>query len=609
MREPLAEVGRFADTVTIPYWKFLVFSRTKEESNGGQVMKDVLPLPVQITDINREFLHKGPARRWDEKTARAVSDALRAHLGIGRVTEPRLATLGPSDLLSPEDNEGGEKVKIGVETDHLFYRIGYLFFIPPWVYERLGEDDRGKDLLRRLGSNLIIVEYRHSIFRPDYGNFTITTIVAMMQLDLRGARVIEAGAGFNAPISLAASKLGIDLGTKSLVISEFNESWRRKCVETLKLNHLMEGEDFIAPVPGDLTKPADFVEALPDDGRPIVIVSNIGYWVWGRFKETFTADNRTSINLIRHIRHIRPASSVTAFVSGGLAMSNASGMKADQDHAEWEQTILKDLGFLWDGRLVTINDNADMADPDIDYVAAYAMTSPVRPPALLPPDGEESEKALKMVAGEFNPIWNQWALNRFDHGLPMTRGQMKILANKTILKIKERLLSLGHMIKPGPIQPAIPIVRRDSLEQVLASLVLNKQWKEIEEARKWDPSRDDGMFDFFASLKKVVADIVLPPENLTQAMISTVRSVICDEPWAPIIRALLRLAQEDPAKNRTTGFSIREIRKRLSTDGFNGFRGLPGRLLELASIPRYTWIHLVQMSNGFQTYRFAARAA
>jgi len=210
-----------------------------------------------------------------------------------------------------------------------FIRIEHLFFLNEADYLTLGEP-----LKRALGGNVILIRDLHdsSIDQKGLSGYTMSTIAAMLNSDLRRKRVMDFGSA-DGILSLVAAKLG----ASSLVLIDLDEGELFKAMTNLKLNGLEQNDDYHL-FKADLGKEEMVVSVLQKLRRSheeIVILSNIAsseYWYAG-------TTNFTSISLIPALER-ETGSKVMTFIAGGVIGADVSAKQLKKERA-----FLKRYGF------------------------------------------------------------------------------------------------------------------------------------------------------------------------------------------------------------------------------------------------------------------------
>jgi hypothetical protein len=171
---------------------------------------------------------------WEEEKCRAISHQIVKELqleasgkflardnalayGSKRYTRERWAKIDSRPEVKQQRNPTpiGEGPLEDAYWGSSFIRIGYLFFLDEAEYFRLS-----KQLQRALSGNVILIKNLHdsSIDQRGLSPYTMSTIIAMLNTDIAGKRVIDLGSG-DGILSLAAAKLG----ASSLVLVDIDE--------------------------------------------------------------------------------------------------------------------------------------------------------------------------------------------------------------------------------------------------------------------------------------------------------------------------------------------------------------------------------------------------
>ena len=217
---------------------------------------------------------------------------------------------------------GGKNVSEEERYPVCFIRVGYLFFLDESKYQSLSDK-----LKEDLGANVIRIRDMH---KTDLGargmlTFTMAAIAAMMESDMSGKQVIDAGAGYGT-LSLVAIKLGV---AKTILI-EKDVNRIQQAAENLRINGLADGVDYMA-VNADLADTDDIAARVTPTDLETVIISNIGTWpeIYG------DVTNADSMRLIAKVPN------VVAFIGGGYPLGAIS-----EASRKWKDGILtqdKDL--------------------------------------------------------------------------------------------------------------------------------------------------------------------------------------------------------------------------------------------------------------------------
>jgi predicted nicotinamide N-methyase len=210
-----------------------------------------------------------------------------------------------------------------------FIRIGYLFFLSESDYLRLSEP-----LKMALGGNAILIKelYDSTIDHIGLGPYTMTAIVAMLNSDLSGKRVMDFGAA-DGILSLVALKLG----ASSVILIDIDGKELNKANDNLELNGFKYNDDYYKIVANlkDKEKIAQALRGLPLSRDEIAIVSNIGsseHWYYG-------TTNLISASLIPIVEK-ELYSKVTTFIAGGVLDEETNAKALIK-----ERSFLKQLGF------------------------------------------------------------------------------------------------------------------------------------------------------------------------------------------------------------------------------------------------------------------------
>ncbi|MBI3552323.1 MAG: 50S ribosomal protein L11 methyltransferase [Elusimicrobia bacterium] len=199
-----------------------------------------------------------------------------------------------------------------------FVRVGPLFFLDESRYGLLSPA-----LRESLGGNAVRVADLHgSIIASWLGDFTIAAAAVMLNNDLSGRHVIDAGAG-DGMLSLVALKLGaasadlVDLDREALGRAKIN----------LRPNGFSEQKQFRL-INGDLAHTGALAQRLTRSSLPSAVISNIGCWEYA----VTNADSMLLMDLV-------PAAGL--FIAGGYSTRAFGGLR----HLENDEGLLGLLGF------------------------------------------------------------------------------------------------------------------------------------------------------------------------------------------------------------------------------------------------------------------------
>lgn len=183
-----------------------------------------------------------------------------------------------------------------------FIRIGHLFFIDYDVYNKLTAP-----LQKTLATNAIIIKKLDSTNLGDskYRDYTISTIIAMMNNKLENMQVIDCGSG-EGSLSLAALRLGADF----VELIEKKDFLLSKAKENFEVNRFLEGTDYRCHLK-DLKDTESIASDLKNTKKRVAIVSNIGTW-----ESLYDITNTHSIKLAKKLPD------VALLILGGYAASS-----------------------------------------------------------------------------------------------------------------------------------------------------------------------------------------------------------------------------------------------------------------------------------------------
>ena len=239
--------------------------------------------------------------KWDEGRSRALTQKVAQELGLTKL-EPETLALALA-LQHPNSVSFGKDWYLYenyVDKNKIeLVRLGYLFFIDSDKYSQLSPE-----LKQDLGANVILVKnLSNSILTDLYGkaHYTLTTIAAMLNVDLRGKRIIDCGAG-EGILSIVAKKLG----AKFLDLVEIKKDELNRARANLELNGIEEGKDFNL-ICEDLNNVDEVVSQLSKTDLETVVISNIGTWP-GSYPGV---SNQTSMQLLSLVPQAR------MFIAGG----------------------------------------------------------------------------------------------------------------------------------------------------------------------------------------------------------------------------------------------------------------------------------------------------
>jgi CheY-like chemotaxis protein len=212
--------------------------------------------------------------------------------------------------------------------DTFFVRVGPMMFLTDDVYQRL--DVSFRDKWQR---HLIRVD---NLNHWSYESYTFTTMLALLSGDLKGKRIIDAGAG-RGFLSLLAAKLG----AAQMVLIDMDEHALKEARINFELNgiknvYYAQGE--AADLNNEEQLKAFFL-GLPRIDRETAIISNIGRWA------QYSAGNNTVIQLIPMIEEVT-GSRVSHFIAAGYTEHNQLSVHASDE----DQSSLVGSGFYLQGQ-------------------------------------------------------------------------------------------------------------------------------------------------------------------------------------------------------------------------------------------------------------------
>jgi pseudouridine synthase len=192
-----------------------------------------------------------------------------------------------------------------------FIRVGFFFFLDKEAYSGLSEP-----LRKTLSSNVILVDdFKHStIAEPILGPYTMAAIIAMINSDISGKRVIDAGSaeGILAFIAMKLGATSVDLIDKESQLLE-------RASKFLELNELKREVHYRLHC-GNLKNTKRIARRIPRVKEETAVVSDIGSW-----RELYDITNQESIALANAI------SNTTLFVGAGYHEGKSEAMLKDQD--------------------------------------------------------------------------------------------------------------------------------------------------------------------------------------------------------------------------------------------------------------------------------------
>lgn len=224
--------------------------------------------------------------------------------------------------------------------------IGPLFFLDKSMVDKLSHS-----LREEIHPNLIIIEdLKNNELVSPAGNYTATTITAMLQNDFKDVTCIDGGAG-SGILSLVASKLG----AKKLILIEkdITGEWSKAILSekgdlkeifhyasrNLMLNGLSPSKDFTL-LNIDMSEVDLLVENINQISplsRNFSIISDIAAWVH------FPITNITSIKLLYEIEKQIPGAFVSSFIAGGY--DAILGYPENWQESRNEHLFMEKLGF------------------------------------------------------------------------------------------------------------------------------------------------------------------------------------------------------------------------------------------------------------------------
>jgi len=185
-----------------------------------------------------------------------------------------------------------------------FVRIGSVFILNEENYYRLSDG-----LRERIRSNVIVMKdlSKSDLVSIDaMKNYTVATIITMLNSDIKGKRVIDVGAG-DGILSLVAARLG----AKEVVLIENDPEaleLARANIDSYGNEH--DKKDRFIVIPEDLKGTDNIISQLPATDTDTVLISSIGTW-----PNYPGVTNSTSLALIPGIE--RSGSFVATVILGG----------------------------------------------------------------------------------------------------------------------------------------------------------------------------------------------------------------------------------------------------------------------------------------------------
>lgn len=203
-------------------------------------------------------------------------------------------------------------------------QLGPLVFIDEDLYKKLGwaaSRTAGFQIIRiRNFANRNVDSNQGGI------HFSITAIVGLMQLDLRGRVVLDVGAG-DGIIGMAAVALGADF----VVLAENDSVLLDQARENIRLNHL-EGKVKVVSVDlHDNQAVRNLLSGIPLQN--VVVVGNIATYAG------FSANNGDII------QNIASASEVTNLILAGYQLGLETAKKPFEDQDRWLAILGMDMGL------------------------------------------------------------------------------------------------------------------------------------------------------------------------------------------------------------------------------------------------------------------------
>ncbi|MFA5088292.1 MAG: hypothetical protein WC552_04585 [Candidatus Omnitrophota bacterium] len=206
-----------------------------------------------------------------------------------------------------------------VEEDLCLARVGPAFFIGREIYKNLDPDFK-----KALGNKVVLFDEAEKIILEDWiklGNYTMVTIAAMLNINFKGMRVIDAGS-CEGILSLVALKQG----ARFVHLIEIYECHLEHARRLLVLNGYEEGVHFKLHCK-DLKDKEAIAKEIEGDQRT-AIISNIGSW-----ESKYSVDNQDSMALMDLIPNVQ------IFIAGGYHSSEIPAMSKDQEK-------IQEMGFM-----------------------------------------------------------------------------------------------------------------------------------------------------------------------------------------------------------------------------------------------------------------------
>jgi hypothetical protein len=276
------------------------------------------------------------AQQWDENTSQELSDsiieALEANLGGGLVYHDSELRWGDKeykrDRWAGQISDSGENRRPGL----MFLRLGYLFFFDKAAFAILPEP-----LRKSIDGNAVLIDNLSQSFlgRPS-ADFTLTTLIALMNCSLIDKHIIETGAG-DGVLSLAAWRMG----ASSLTLVDIDKNNLRQAKKHLELNGLIEGNNFHllnADLKEGTTLAGQLKKVIPP-GKQIAIVTDLG--------TSYQVSNSDIISFVKTLDGIDDFPPVTLFIAGGYGITSRGG----SDILEDDLALIRSTGFLVSDRI------------------------------------------------------------------------------------------------------------------------------------------------------------------------------------------------------------------------------------------------------------------
>ena len=283
----------------VPYIRDLIGFFTGPAAAPGVDLGNFTPL-FALAVGQRTYGGVPLAQHWDEQYSSRLSAGIGKKLNLKLFIHDRSIQYGSMPIVWESWYwPKGEGVTALV-------RFGPLFFLEEKAQSRLSPA-----LKRELGANVIwIADFRKNWLGSFFGQeHPLLVITLMLNMDLAGKRLIDAGSG-DGLLSLVGAKLG----ASTLDLIEIDPKSSQEAEKNLKLNGLRIGEHYRVHRE-DLNNTEAIANSLEQTNNEIVIVSNIGYW-----PELYSATNAQSIMLIPALQ--RKGFIVRTFIGGGYALLN-----------------------------------------------------------------------------------------------------------------------------------------------------------------------------------------------------------------------------------------------------------------------------------------------